>query len=96
MHLALIDVNSSYLSRAKDLLGASSHIEKIETYQVDVSQISAWQKLRSDVEEKFGTVDLLMLNAGASFQPKGGNQPWEDIEYFQKASTHPSIAGPIY
>jgi short-subunit dehydrogenase len=91
MHLALIDVNSSYLSKAKDLLGASSHIERIETYQVDVSQISAWQKLRSDVEEKFGTVDLLMLNAGASFQPKEGKQSWEDIEYFQKASTHPSI-----
>jgi short-subunit dehydrogenase len=95
MHLALVDINSSYLSKAKDLLSASSHNEKIETYRVDASQISGWQKLRSDVESKFGTVNLLMLNAGASFQPKEGKQSWEDIEYFQKASTnHPSTPDP--
>jgi short-subunit dehydrogenase len=84
MHLALVDINPEYLTQAKDILGAGKNNEKTETYQVDVADISDWQKLRTDVETKFGGIDLLMLNAGASFRPQEGKQPWEDIDYFFK------------
>ncbi len=86
MHLALVDINHSYLAKAKDLLGAPNNDQRTEIYQMDVSQISEWQTLRSDVEAKSGTVDLLMLNAGASFKPQQGKSSWEDVEYFQKVS----------
>ncbi len=86
MHLALVDINQDYLTKAKDMLGATKNNEKTETYPMDVSQISEWQKLRTDVESKFGGVDLLMLNAGASFKPQDGKQSWEDIDYFFKVS----------
>lgn len=39
--------------------------------------------MKADVESKFGSVDLLMSNAGASFRPEGG-KVWEDPEYFHK------------
>lgn len=84
MHLALVDINQDYLTKAKDVLGAAKNNEKTETYSMDVSQISEWQKLRTDVEDKFGKVDLLMLNAGASFKPQERKQAWEDIDYFSK------------
>lgn len=86
MHLAIVDINPDHLSKAKETLSASStnNDAKIETYQIDVSQLPEWHKLRSDVENKFGGVDLLMLNAGASFKPQAGKQSWEDMDYFGK------------
>lgn len=93
MHLVLVDINSDYLTKAKDILGAPPANEKIETYQMDVTQISDWQKLRSEVEAKFATIDLLILNAGASFKPEEGKQSWDDVEYFQKVTMSPYLAG---
>jgi len=81
MNLALLDINASTLSKASSALPHSD--AKTETYTMDVTQVSDWQKIRSDVESKFGGVDLLMLNAGASFNPET-SQSWEDVNYFQK------------
>lgn len=91
MHLALVDINSEYLTKAKDILGASPANEKIETYHMDVTLLADWQKLKSEVEAKFQTIDLLMLNAGASFKPEEGKQSWEDVEYFQKVTISSSF-----
>jgi NAD(P)-dependent dehydrogenase (short-subunit alcohol dehydrogenase family) len=81
MNLALLDISSSNLSKASSALVTESSV-KTETYTMDVTKLSDWQSVRKDVEGKFGGIDLLMLNAGASFKPE--SQPWEDVEYFQK------------
>ena len=91
MHLALVDINPDYLSKAKDILGVGKTNQKTETYQVDVSDISHWKKLKTDVESEFGGVDLLMLNAGASFKSQEGKQSWEDIDYFSKVGAPTTI-----
>lgn len=82
MNLALLDINGDQLSKAAEVLPAKSN-EKTETYKMDVTSVQDWQRVRSDVESKFGGVDLLMLNAGAGFKPET-HQSWEDINYFQK------------
>jgi hypothetical protein len=46
--------------------------EKAETYTMGVLQMSEWHKVTADVQPKFGSVDLLMPHAGASFKPEGG------------------------
>ena len=83
MHLALVDINTSNLDKAKAVLHSSKANEKTETYAMDVSQLAQWEKLKSDVESTFGGVDLLILNAGAAPPAKDGNQ-WADVESFQK------------
>jgi NAD(P)-dependent dehydrogenase (short-subunit alcohol dehydrogenase family) len=75
MNVAVVDNNAEYLSKAKETLGG----ESVETYQIDVSKIEQWKDLKDQVSDKFGAVDLLMLNAGIGL--KGS---WGDAEYFQK------------
>jgi len=77
MKLALIDNNASNLARAKETLSSTKDKEaKLETYEVDVSQIGQWRSLRTQVEKDFGTVDFLMLNAGIGL--KWDASQWED------------------
>jgi short-subunit dehydrogenase len=71
MNLALLDLNSANLKKAGEALKPKNN-EKTETYTMDVSSVSDWSKVKADVESKFGSVDLLMLNAGASFRLEGG------------------------
>lgn len=82
MNLALLDINGDQLSKAAEVLPSKSN-EKTETYKMDVSSVSDWEKTRKDVETKFGGVDLLMLNAGAGFKPDT-SQSWEDVNYFRR------------
>lgn len=82
MNLALLDINAEGLSKALEML-PSDLKEKTETYKMDVTSVQDWHRVRKDVENKFGSVDLLMLNAGAGFMPET-TQSWEDINYFQK------------
>jgi NAD(P)-dependent dehydrogenase (short-subunit alcohol dehydrogenase family) len=82
MNLALLDINQESLSKALEMLPSKSN-EKTETYKMDVTSVQDWQRVRKEVESKFGGVDLLMLNAGAGFKPET-TQSWEDISYFQK------------
>lgn len=84
MNIALVDKNEEHLAKAKSVLGSlAKNNEKTETYTLDVSQLAEWQKVKSDFEFKFGSLDFLMLNAGTSFKAKDG-KPWEDPEYHQK------------
>jgi len=80
MKLAIVDNNADYLAKAKESLGDKGS-DDVETYQVDVSQIDQWKSLKEKVQQKFKTVDFLMLNAGIGL--KGG---WEDADYFKKVS----------
>ncbi|KAL8743154.1 MAG: hypothetical protein Q9190_004464 [Brigantiaea leucoxantha] len=82
MNVALVDSNKQNLSKARDLFsgdGGGGDESSIETYETDVSELDQWRELRSSVEERFGGVDFLMLNAGTA--TAGG---WEDVEYFRK------------
>ena len=76
MKLAIADINSETLATAKSSFDQGA---EVETYNVDVSQIDAWKKLKVEVGKRFGGVNLLVLNAGIA--PKSG---WEDIAYFHK------------
>lgn len=82
MNLALLYINDEQLSKAASVLTSKSS-EKTETYKMDVTSVSDWEKIRKDVESKFGGVDLLMLNAGAGFKPDK-SQSWEDVNYFRR------------
>lgn len=92
MNLALLDLNSANLKKAGKALKSENN-EKTETYTMDVSSVSDWSKVKADVEAKFGSVDLLMLNAGASFRPEGGKQ-WEDPDYFHQTFAV-NVFGPV-
>ena len=76
MKLALVDINSTHLANAKKEIGAQ---EDVETYDVDVSKPDQWSSLKEKVNQKFGSIDLLLLNAGV-----GGQGTWGNAEYFHK------------
>ncbi|MCJ1412259.1 hypothetical protein MMC19_006352 [Ptychographa xylographoides] len=77
MRLALIDNNAVKLSAAKSSLDEVAG-EDVVTYDIDVSKIADWRDVKSSVEQKFGGVDFLMLNAGI-----GIHGSWEDVDYFR-------------
>lgn len=89
MKVALCDNNAAYLSQAKQTLGAAAQSDGVETFEIDVGKIEEWRALRGKVQERFGRVDLLMLNAGVGL--KGG---WEDTEYFHKVRMLGTMFGP--
>ncbi|KAG9960504.1 short chain dehydrogenase/reductase, partial [Aureobasidium melanogenum] len=88
MNVALVDKSTESLEKAKDVLSNSAkNGQKTEVYDMDVSELAQWRNLKSEVEAKFGNVDLLMLNAGASFKPTqgfGALSTWLDPAYHHK------------
>jgi short-subunit dehydrogenase len=76
MRVAVVDVNQSSLSSVKSSLGEQA---EVETYVSDVSDPKAWGELQKNVQERFGDINLLVLNAGTT--ARGG---WEDLDYFKK------------
>lgn len=81
MHLALLDINKDSLSAASSVLQKIDNKLLTLTYEIDVSDLSAWSAVKSDLEGKFQTIDLLMLNAGFGIRT---TTPWSDASYFQK------------
>jgi NAD(P)-dependent dehydrogenase (short-subunit alcohol dehydrogenase family) len=75
MKVAIVDNNTEYLEKAKEILGSTD----VEAYKLDVSKMEQWADLKEKVQSKFGKIDLLMLNAGIGL--KG---TWGDSEYFHK------------
>jgi len=82
MRVALVDRNGEMLARAAETLGLGNVGVHIQVYSVDVSQEEEWKNLKTKVLEKFGAVDLLMLNAGV-----GDRGTWGDGDYFAKVSS---------
>jgi len=76
MKLGLIDINAASLASAKSFL---SNSVDVETYTIDVSDLSQWATVKSSFESKFGGVDLLVLNAG-TMQPHTST----DVDAFHK------------
>lgn len=74
MNVVLVDVNAQALEAAKSTLSGDA----ILTHVLDVSVLEDWNKLKQTVESKFGSVELLVLNAGRGV--KGG---FGDEEHFR-------------
>lgn len=83
MKVAIADIDAENLSKAAASLKESSKTD-VESYQMDVSKLEEWKDLKRKVEQRFGGVDFLMLNAGIGLKGE-----WEDVEYFHKVRTYP-------
>ncbi|KAH0839220.1 hypothetical protein AYO21_05636 [Fonsecaea monophora] len=81
MHLALLDINATSLQAASSALQAIDNKLLTLTYEIDVSDLSAWDAVKADLVGKFQTIDFLMLNAGIGIRT---TKPWVDAEYFHK------------
>jgi len=74
MGVCIVDINKDNLELAKKSVG-----ERARTYEIDVGNLEDWNKLKAKVNEDFGHIDLLSLNAGI-----GLRGAWTDPEYFHK------------
>jgi NAD(P)-dependent dehydrogenase (short-subunit alcohol dehydrogenase family) len=80
MRLVMVDSGGAALERAAAEVAelAASDVLAAAT---DVSQPTQLQRLRAEVEQRFGTVSLLMNNAGVGDNP---GLPWENAAAWQK------------
>jgi len=80
MTLVMVDLGGEALERAAAEVAelAASDVLAAAT---DVSQPAQLQRLRAEVEERFGSVSLLMNNAGVGNNP---GLPWENAAAWQK------------
>ena len=76
MRIVVVDVRSELFENANAALLASG-AQEVATYQTDVSDASAVKSLKAELTDRFGSVDVLMCNAGI--------QPGSDI--FDQAGT---------
>jgi NADP-dependent 3-hydroxy acid dehydrogenase YdfG len=88
MHVVLIDRDSDSLQKAAEALDDSNESLKIEVFDMDVSNTSAWEQVARSVKESLGGVDFLMLNAGTSHKAQGEDndklKTWKDLDYWNK------------
>jgi NAD(P)-dependent dehydrogenase (short-subunit alcohol dehydrogenase family) len=77
MNVVIADRNTEALGSAKDTLSGDD--STVLAANVDVANTADWQKLKETAVSKFGSVELLVLNAGVGM--RGG---WGDEEYFRK------------
>lgn len=85
MNLALLDIDADNLTKAAAAL-PSTDKTKTETYQVDVTDLSAWHRAAEKVTAAFPQgINFLMLNAGRGFRPGPGHATqWTDPSVFEK------------
>ncbi|RDA92666.1 hypothetical protein CP533_3731 [Ophiocordyceps camponoti-saundersi (nom. inval.)] len=80
MRVCLVDRETDALQKAKGELPSAqdSSDRDVLTLVADVSKPASWEALKEDVIKAFGSVELLVLNAGMA--AKGG---WEDADSFR-------------
>ncbi|PNP43965.1 hypothetical protein TGAMA5MH_04250 [Trichoderma gamsii] len=76
MKLLLVDRNAEALEKAKAEVGSSS--SDVTTSVLDVSKLEGWASLRDQAAKTFGSIELLVLNAGV-----GARGTWGDNDYFR-------------
>ncbi|PTB38758.1 uncharacterized protein TrAFT101_006785 [Trichoderma asperellum] len=76
MKLLLVDRNAEALEKAKAEVGSSS--SDVATSVLDVSKLEGWASLRDEAAKTFGSIELLVLNAGM-----GAKGTWGDSDYFR-------------
>lgn len=80
MKMLLVDRNADALKKAKDEIsgdGPAGH--DVVTSVADVSQPDSWKTVKEAVVKAFGSIELLVLNAGMA--AKGS---WGDDERFRR------------
>lgn len=86
MKLLLVDRNAEALEKAKAEVGSSS--SDVATSVLDVSKPDEWTSLRDQAAKTFGSIELLVLNAGI-----GSRGTWGDADYFRNVRAKPSGGG---
>ncbi|RFU82057.1 short chain dehydrogenase reductase [Trichoderma arundinaceum] len=76
MKLLLVDRNAEALEKAKAEVGSPS--SDVATSVLDVSKLDGWASLRDQATKTFGSIELLVLNAGM-----GARGTWGDSDYFK-------------
>ncbi|KAK8149714.1 hypothetical protein G3M48_005998 [Beauveria asiatica] len=82
MNVLLVDRNAQALEQAKlDIAGEGVDASgpRVVTSVADVSLSEDWAALKDSTLAKFGSVELLVLNAGV-----GGKGTWGDSDYFRR------------
>jgi NAD(P)-dependent dehydrogenase (short-subunit alcohol dehydrogenase family) len=94
MHLALLDIDTANLEKAKNELSALDSSVKTEVYTIDVGNGDAWKDVTKQIRSTFNDLDLIVLNAGKSYKAEselaGRLKPWADADYWKKVSSSPS------
>ncbi len=76
MKLVLVDLGGDALNRAAELVAARAESD-VMAAATDVAQLDQVTRLRDEVERSFGSVAVLMNNAGLGNNP---GLPWENNE----------------
>ncbi|KAL7008605.1 hypothetical protein EMMF5_001867 [Cystobasidiomycetes sp. EMM_F5] len=82
MKLALIDNSQEHLSKAVSEMQSGSSNDDVLSVKADVSSFEDMQKAAKEVNDKFGKVNVLCLNAGTG--AKGANTFDSDMASWQK------------
>lgn len=86
MKVLLADRNAEALEdAAKELKSLDGEASDVSTTVLDVSNLSKWQALKETVTKDFGSIELLVLNAGVGLRGS-----WGDSDYFRKVSGRPT------
>jgi len=80
MTLVMADLGGPALERASAEVSENARTDVLAV-ATDVSQLAALQRLHAEVAHRFGTVSVLMNNAGVGNNP---GLPWENGEAWQK------------
>ncbi|HEY3254502.1 MAG TPA: SDR family NAD(P)-dependent oxidoreductase [Polyangiaceae bacterium] len=80
MTLVMVDLGGAALERAAAEVAELSASDVLAA-AADVSQLAQMERLRAEVEARFGTLSLLMNNAGIGHNP---GLPWENAGAWQK------------
>lgn len=86
MKVLLADINRESLQKAKaELIGENGAESDVVTAEVDVSQVDAWEGLKKTAISAFGSIELLVLNAGVQARGTWGDQAYFNKVYFNSS-----------
>ncbi|GFF75785.1 uncharacterized oxidoreductase Rv0945/MT0971 [Aspergillus udagawae] len=98
MHLALLDIDTANLEKARNELSALDSSLKTEVYTIDVGNRDAWKDVTKQIRSTFNDLDLVVLNAGKSYRAQSGPSErlkrWADADYWKK-TFDTNVFGPL-
>ncbi|OQE19154.1 hypothetical protein PENSTE_c016G00667 [Penicillium steckii] len=98
MHLVLLDIDQSNLTKAKITLSELDPSLITESYVLDVADAALWKKTTREITKIVQEIDLVVLNAGKGYKPEGVDsgrlKPWLDGSYWEK-TFDTNVRGPL-
>lgn len=84
MKVLVVDINKEALQKAKaELIGENGADSDVVTAEVDVSRVDDWDGLKKTAISAFGSIELLVLNAGVQARGTWGDQAYFNKVYFK-------------